>query len=207
MGVNRSYELMFPLDFAGTLCARDGIKTGPGTPNGEDAYDRKLVVMKRICMKTYVHDPSNCIVKESDVAMTMGSERNRNASNNNPLVLTGAPHGGGRRVVKTYVRPDNDRFIQSESAITLGASVNMSPINNRCVVCSVEKTPVVSGAVSGGSAPSGVVRADGIDPLGKKYGLDLYEQCAKTITCGHGRNCCSVYSARKRVVGRNGGGR
>lgn len=38
--------MLFPLDFAGTLCARDGIKTGPSTPNGEDAYDRKLVVMR-----------------------------------------------------------------------------------------------------------------------------------------------------------------
>ena len=42
-----NYSLLFPLDFAGTLCARDGIKTGPSTPNGEDAYDRKLVVMRK----------------------------------------------------------------------------------------------------------------------------------------------------------------
>ena len=42
----RKYDLLFPLDFAGTLCARDGIKTGPRPPNGEDAYDRKLIVMR-----------------------------------------------------------------------------------------------------------------------------------------------------------------
>ena len=48
----RKYDLMFPLDFAGTLCARDGIKTGPHSPNGEDAYDRKLVVMKVTKRKT-----------------------------------------------------------------------------------------------------------------------------------------------------------
>lgn len=30
---------------AGTLCYRDGFKTGASTPNGQDAYDGKLVVM------------------------------------------------------------------------------------------------------------------------------------------------------------------
>lgn len=43
--------LLFPTDFAGTLSARDGIKTGPGTPNGEDAYDRKLVVVRYPTLK------------------------------------------------------------------------------------------------------------------------------------------------------------
>ncbi len=28
----------------GTLAARDGFKTGPRTPNGQDAYDGKLIV-------------------------------------------------------------------------------------------------------------------------------------------------------------------
>lgn len=41
-----NYTLMFPLDYVGTLCARDGVHTGPGSPNGQDAYDKKLIVMK-----------------------------------------------------------------------------------------------------------------------------------------------------------------
>lgn len=84
----KNYDLMFPLDFAGTLCARDGIKTGSRTPNGEDAYDRKLICMRIKRRRTFVHDATNGYIKASEVAMTMGAERNRNASNNNPLVLT-----------------------------------------------------------------------------------------------------------------------
>lgn len=89
----RTYDLLFPLDFAGTLCARDGVKTGPGTPNGEDAYDRKLVVMRRkrirknsvICFENHATD-SRC--REIDVAMCKGATRNGNATNNNPLVVS-----------------------------------------------------------------------------------------------------------------------
>lgn len=89
-------KLLFPLDFAGTLCARDGIKTGSGTPNGEDAYDRKLVAMKRkrgrceekdnktLCYENHQTDSR---VKEIDVAATMGASRNANCTNYNPLVL------------------------------------------------------------------------------------------------------------------------
>ena len=40
----KAFDLIWPLDCCGTLCARDGIKTGPRTPSGQDAYDRKLVV-------------------------------------------------------------------------------------------------------------------------------------------------------------------
>ena len=84
-----TYSLLFPLDFAGTLCARDGIKTGPSTPNGEDAYDRKLVVMKmkRKNVQCYENHKAECRVKEIDVASTMGASRNANASNDNPLVI------------------------------------------------------------------------------------------------------------------------
>lgn len=81
---------MFPTDFAGTLCARDGIKTGPSTPNGEDAYDRKLVVMKvvrRHRVRCFENHQTDSRVREIDVAMCMGAERNSNAANNNPLIL------------------------------------------------------------------------------------------------------------------------
>ena len=42
-----SFRLSYPLDCCGTLCARDGIKTGRRTPNGQDAFDKKLVVHTR----------------------------------------------------------------------------------------------------------------------------------------------------------------
>ena len=82
--------LLFPTDFAGTLCARDGIKTGPGTPNGEDAYDRKLVVMrmKKVNTRIYENHKTDSRVKEIEVATTMGAERNNNCSNDNPLVVS-----------------------------------------------------------------------------------------------------------------------
>ena len=87
----RTYDLLFPLDFAGTLCARDGIKTGPSTPNGEDAYDRKLVVMRikrKRKVRCFENHQTDSRVREIDVAMCMGATRNGNATNNNPLVVT-----------------------------------------------------------------------------------------------------------------------
>ena len=42
-----SFRLSYPLDCIGTLCARDGIKTGRRTPNGQDAFDKKLLVYTR----------------------------------------------------------------------------------------------------------------------------------------------------------------
>ena len=42
-----AFDLIWPLDCCGTLCARDGIKTGRRTPNGQDAFDKKLVVHTR----------------------------------------------------------------------------------------------------------------------------------------------------------------
>lgn len=85
----RKYDLMFPLDFAGTLCARDGIKTGPHSPNGEDAYDRKLIVMrkKKTIEHYYYHHKCSCDIREVSVCPCMGAERNTNASNDNPLVV------------------------------------------------------------------------------------------------------------------------
>ena len=45
---NGGYVLQRPVrsnpQVCGTLAARDGIKTGPRTPNGQDAYDGKLIV-------------------------------------------------------------------------------------------------------------------------------------------------------------------
>ena len=102
------YLLLFPLDFAGTLCARDGIKTGSGTPNGEDAYDRKLVVMgirrrtrimskgdsetknecnKGIGVEFYYHHKCSADVRKMAICPCMGAERNTNASNDNPLII------------------------------------------------------------------------------------------------------------------------
>ena len=40
-------RLSYPLDCCGTLCARDGIKTGRRTPSGMDAYQKKLIVQTR----------------------------------------------------------------------------------------------------------------------------------------------------------------
>lgn len=40
-------SLLWPCDCIGTLCARDGFKTGPRTPNGQDAFDKKLIVQGR----------------------------------------------------------------------------------------------------------------------------------------------------------------
>ena len=87
----RKYKLLFPLDFAGTLCARDGIKTGPHSPNGEDAYDRKLIVMKirrKRNIRCFENHQTDSRVREIDVSMCMGATRNGNATNNNPLVVT-----------------------------------------------------------------------------------------------------------------------
>lgn len=85
----RNYDLLFPLDFSGTLCARDGIKTGPHSPNGEDAYDRKLVVMRmKRKRKFFSNHQSTSDVQEVDVAPCMGASRNLGPSNNNPLVVT-----------------------------------------------------------------------------------------------------------------------
>lgn len=91
----KTYSLIFPLDFAGTLAARDGIKTGPSTPNGEDAYDRKLVCMvkrrlkgnKGYGVKFYYHHKCSADVREMLISPCMGAERNTNASNDNPLIL------------------------------------------------------------------------------------------------------------------------
>ena len=42
-----SFRLTYPIDCCGTLCARDGIKTGRRTPSGQDAWQKKLIVHTR----------------------------------------------------------------------------------------------------------------------------------------------------------------
>lgn len=91
-------EIIFPLDFCGTLTARDGIKTGSGTPNGEDAYDKKLVCVRitrastvlmshKPKIKTFEDHATDGRVRPIDCCMTIGATRNGNPSNNNPLIL------------------------------------------------------------------------------------------------------------------------
>ena len=90
----KTYDLMFPLDFAGTLCARDGIKTGPSTPNGEDAYDRKLVCMRvrsRKSVRCYENHGQDCRVREIEVAPTIPQKAGTGV-NNLPIVATGRLH-------------------------------------------------------------------------------------------------------------------
>ena len=48
MSETRAVTLVISEEVVGTLCARDGIKTGPGCPNGQDAWDGKLIVEARI---------------------------------------------------------------------------------------------------------------------------------------------------------------
>ena len=42
---------------------------------------------------------------------------------------------------KTFTRPRNDVFEPSDTALCLGASHNMSPLNNRCVVITCFSNP------------------------------------------------------------------
>lgn len=42
------FNLVWPQDCSGTLCARDSIKTGRRTPNGQDAFDKKIIVQGRV---------------------------------------------------------------------------------------------------------------------------------------------------------------
>lgn len=134
----KNYSLLFPLDFAGTLCARDGIKTGPSTPNGEDAYDRKLVVMKmkRRKVRCYENHQAEQRVSEIEVASTMGASRNANASNNNPLVVICFSSPQDHCVTRGYMK---------ECAPTLNAAAGMSGNNRPFIVQSFGFDSVASG--------------------------------------------------------------
>lgn len=45
--IRRTGRIVANAEVCGTLAERDGIKTGPGCPNGQDAYDGKVVVVSR----------------------------------------------------------------------------------------------------------------------------------------------------------------
>lgn len=71
-------------------------------------------------------------------------------------------------------------FVESQVAQTIGATVNMSPINNREVVIQP-------------------VRSFGMDPVAS-YDLSLDKEVSKTLTCSHGRNCAGALTIRRRTV-------
>ena len=119
----KNYEVLFPTDFAGTLCARDGIKTGPHTPNGEDAYDRKLVVMKM--RRFFSNHQTTSDIREIEVAPCMGASRNLSAMNNNPLVVTCFSSPQDHCVTRGFME---------ECTPTLNAAAGMSGNNRSCVV-------------------------------------------------------------------------
>lgn len=127
-------QLLFPQDHAGTLCARDGIKTGPHTPNGEDAYDRKLIVTKirRKSRRFYSNHQTTSDVQEVEIAPCMGASRNLGPSNNNPLVVT------------CYSNPQDHsvtRWFMTECSPTLNAAAGMSG-NNRPFIVASKKTAI-----------------------------------------------------------------
>lgn len=124
----KRYSLMFPLDFAGTLCARDGIKTGPHSPNGEDAYDRKLVVMRKKrtrVRKFFSNHQTTSDIQEVDIAPCMGASRNLGPSNNNPLVVTCFSGPQDHCVSRGYME---------ECAPTINAAAGMSGNNRPFIV-------------------------------------------------------------------------
>lgn len=131
----RKYQVLFPLDFAGTLCARDGIKTGPATPNGEDAYDRKLGVMKMKRRRFYSNHQTTSDIREVEVAPCMGATRNLGPSNNNPLVVTCFSGPQDHCVTRGYME---------KCAPTLNAAAGMSGNNRPFIVKSYRMDPVAS---------------------------------------------------------------
>ena len=185
----RTYQILFTLDFAGTLCARDGIKTGLGTPNGEDSYDRKLVVMRR--KKTedhyYYHHKCSCDIREVAVCPCMGAERNTNASNDNPLIVKVR-----RRITKpTFNRTRNEVFGKDDVAQCLCASPNMSPINNRIVCIERPKRRI----------EKGLSRAETfcLDQQGGKGGANYTEDVAPTICSDSHGTPHAIAQIKKRV--------
>ena len=131
------YSLLFPLDFAGTLWAREGSKTGPSTPNGEDAYDRKLVVMKMKGKrrKFYSNHQTTSDIREVDVAPCMGATHNLGPSNNNPLVVTCFSSPQDHCVTRGFME---------ECAPTINAAAGMSGNNRPFIVKSYGMDPVAS---------------------------------------------------------------
>ena len=113
----------------------------------------------------YYHHKCSCDIREVAVCPCMGAERNTNASNDNPLIVKVR-----RRIKKaTFNRPRNEVFVEEDVAQCLGATINMSPINNRTVI----------------------VKSYGMDPVAS-YDLSLDKEVSKTLTCSHGRNGAGV---------------
>lgn len=50
---------------------------------------------------------------------------------------------------KTYIRPRNEVFVESDTALCLGASHNMSPLNNRCIVATCFSGPQMHSVTRG----------------------------------------------------------
>jgi hypothetical protein len=134
----KSYSLLFPLDFAGTLCARDGIKTGPHSPNGEDAYDRKLVVMmkRKKTRKFFSNHQTTSDIREVEIAPCMGATHNLGPSNNNPLVVTCFSSPQDHCVTRGFME---------ECAPTINAAAGMSGNNRPFIVKSYGFDPIASG--------------------------------------------------------------
>ena len=122
----KQFDILFPLDFSGTLCARDGIKTGPHSPNGEDAYDRKLVCMRvRRKRRYFSNHQTTSDIREIEAAPTIGTSRNLGPSNNNPLVVTCFSGPQEHSVTRGFMR---------ECAPTLNAAAGMSGNNRPFIV-------------------------------------------------------------------------
>ena len=150
------YRLAFPLDFAGTLCARDGIKTGSHTPNGEDAYDRKLVAMvlkrkKRKKVRCFENHGQDCRVREIDVAPTI-PQKAGTGGNNLPIVCFSGPQ---------------------DHCVTRGYMVECSPTLNAAAGMSGNNRPFIVGKRR--------VRAYGIDQQGGKGAANFTEDVAPTV--------------------------
>ncbi len=102
-------------------------------------------------------------------------------------------------------------FIASDTALTLGASPNMSPTNNRCVVCfsspqdhcvtrgfMEECAPTINAAagMSGNNRPF-IVKSYGFDSVASGD-TSMNEEVSKCITTAHGRNGAGVLSIKKK---------
>lgn len=190
MRVGRKYQILFPIDFAGTICDRDWIKTCHGTPNGYGVYDRKLIVMR--IRKTedhyYYHHKCSCDIREVSVCPCMGAERNTNASNDNPLIVKVR-----RRITKaTFNRPRNEVFVEDDVAQCLGASTKMSPINNRIVCIEMPKRRI----------EKGLSRAETfcLDQQGGKGGANYTEDVAPTI-CSDSHGTPHAIAQIKKFIG------
>ena len=100
------------------------------------------------------------------------------------MLMTSKTIRGGR----IFNRPRNDVFVESDTAQTIGATVNMSPINNRDVVICVSNQQA--------NRPFVVNDSYGFDPLASgDTAIDL--EVSKALTCANGRNGASALAVKK----------